>query len=90
MCRAADRMVLCVSVWSCRIYRAVGYMGLWVVWAKGSTELWDMGCGMHGAVGCTEVWVYRYTGCMGGIQGGIQGCRMYGLWDAQSFGMYGL
>ena len=28
MCRAADHVVL-VSVWGCRICRAVGYMGLW-------------------------------------------------------------
>lgn len=98
MCRAADHMVL-VSVWGCRIYRAVGYMGLWDGWEKGSTELWDMDCGMHGAVGCTEVrvvqgWgVYRAAGCMDcGMYRvvGCMGCGMYGLRDAQSCGMHGL
>ena len=53
MCRAADHMVL-VSVWGCRICRAVGYMGLWDVWAGGY--------GMHGGVGCTEVWVVQGWG----------------------------
>ena len=76
MCRAADHVVL-VSMWGCRICRAVGYMGLWDVWA-GGYGLWDArGCGVHRGVGCTGL-------------GGIKGCRMYGLWDVQGCEMYGL